>query len=833
MQDLPIDDFLPSICASVAAGQSVVLTAETGAGKSTRVAPALLSSVGGQIILLQPRRLAARMVATRIADEQGFTLGAEVGFQVRFDKTGDADTRLWVKTDGMLLRQLQADACLEGIDLIILDEFHERSGNTDILLSWLRELKRELRPDLRIIIMSATMDATPVCEFLGDAVHLDVPGRCFPVAECFRPAQQREYLQQHVARIVAEALAQEDAGDILVFLPGVGEIRSCQRILEERSLGHGIEVLPLYAGLSVEEQQRAVCVCDHQRIILATNVAETSLTIAGVRTVIDSGQARIARYAAERGFDELRVEKISRYSALQRQGRAGRVAAGRCYRLWSQMEDKRLRNALEPELQRVDITPAITLIKSFWGADSRVFPWFEAPQSERLIEAEQVLLALGLCEKPFEHLTEWGKSLSNLPVHPRLAALLSVSAEYGCLEEGALIAAILSERDLRPARFELDKTEVEDDIEDRIECLQFVRHSSQKGSGPNGIDIRAAREIDKVQRDLCRQWRGPVAGVSEQVSHAHLLLAAMPDRIGKRTAAGANRVRLADGTVVTITKRSSCYCWPGQKGSDLILVASLIGLQNKRGKRVELGMGVAVTEKIVKDMWPERVGIETRMRFDESSQKVVAQSVQVCLGLDIKIIEKKDVDALARADCLMDGIRDRAAIICKTHPQAQDWLQRYHWLQKNVSESELPALENDFFVQILENCVLGCGSVADIQAMDILPWIQSALSPEQQQRVETWAPASLRLPGMHKPCVLDYSADNGPVLAARIQHLFSVKETPRIAGGHRPVLVHLLAPNGRPAQITSDLAGFWSSSYALVRKDLRGRYPKHEWPEHP
>ena len=442
MQRLPIDDIMAHLLTEVGAARRLVLTAPPGSGKSTRVPPALLGLGAGSVLLLQPRRVAARSLAARIASERGWRLGEEVGYQVRFERVGSRNTRLWVMTEGTLTRRLQDDPYLEGVQAVVLDEFHERSLNSDLALAWLAELRRTVRPELALVVMSATMDAAPVARFLDGAPLLDAGTPPHPVALRHLPSERTLPLGGQVASAVTQALGQEDCGDVLVFLPGVGEIRACADALT----GCAAEVLPLHGRLSLDEQERALRPGPRQRVILSTNVAETSLTIPGVRTVIDSGLVRVSRFDPDRGLDTLVTEDISQAAAAQRAGRAGRTAPGRCLRLWPPAADLRRRAYTDPEIARVDLAPVVLLLKAWHGDDVTRFPWFEAPAPERLAHAEELLAALGASARAgaAAALTARGRRIAELPVHPRLGRLILDALDAGAPALGCSLAALLS-----------------------------------------------------------------------------------------------------------------------------------------------------------------------------------------------------------------------------------------------------------------------------------------------------------------------------------------------------------------------------------------------------
>ena len=574
---LPIDAHLAAAVAAVRERGALVLTAAPGAGKSTRLPPALLPVVRGQVLLLQPRRIAARTLARRIADERGGRLGDEVGYQVRFDKVGGERTRLWVLTEGLLSRRLQSDPLLEGVGAVVLDEFHERSIHTDLVLAHLAELRRGLRPDLVVVVMSATLDPGPVAGFLGDCPVIDVPAPVFPVTIRHQPMDRQTRLEEAVAAAVVQALAADDHGDVLVFLPGAGEIRACQARLYDLP---GLTVLPLHGGLPADEQDRALVPAPDgtTKIVLATNVAETSLTIPGIRTVIDSGLVRIDRFDPERGLDQLVLEDCSKASATQRAGRAGRTAPGRCWKLWSQAAEVRRSPATDPEVHRVDLAPTLLLLKGWHGADPRSFPWFDPPAADRLDHGEDLLALLGATAAPWTALTAVGERLARLPVHPRLGRLLLSAADAGQPNFGATVAALIEGRDLRlrEAPGSAQPGAGDADVLDRIDRLERAeRQRFDPSLRSQGIDPIAAREAARIRDDLQRMVAGSSAGSAErQLGNndsflPRLLLSAFPDRVGRRSAPGANRGMLTGGIAVEIDPASCLTNRPGERKSEL------------------------------------------------------------------------------------------------------------------------------------------------------------------------------------------------------------------------------------------------------------------------
>ena len=838
---LPIDGLIPDVVAAVAARGAVVLTAPPGSGKSTRVPPALVAGSPGTVLLLQPRRIAAVTLARRIAHERGWQVGREIGHQVRFDKQGGRDTRLWVMTEGVLTRRITEDALLDGVGTVILDEFHERSLHADLALAWCAELRRTLRPDLRVVVMSATMDPAPVAAVLGGCPILDAPGRVFPVTTVYRDVPRGARLETVVAPAVAEALDDPEGGDVLVFLPGVGEIRACQASLEHL---FEVDVLPLHGQLPPDQQERAFVTGVRRKVVLATNVAETSVTIPGVRTVIDSGLARIARVDADTGFDTLQLEGISRHSADQRAGRAGRTAPGRCVRLWSRLEDSRRDLATDPEIARVDLAGTVLALKAWHGADTRAFPWYQAPETERLAAAEDLLAMLDLAAAPFAALTARGQRLVREPLHPRLARLLDDARRSGQAQLGATLAALCSERDLRPPR-RMERGAFADplpsDVLDRLECLT---RAERTGFHPRlrdeGIDPNAARDVARVRDELLRGATSDGRSAEWAVEHAlvaRLLLAAFPDRVAKRSAPDSNRCAAVGGVAMEIDRASGLCARPGQARPPLLLAYGVQGLarRGQLGQDTLVRQGAELDEEDLEAVFPGSVQRREQLTWNDQARRVDALVGWFYRDLCVRTARDGTADPVAVAAFLAQRlVRELPQLLAPDTP-AGGWLQRYRWLRTVCPDLGLPARDDDDLVALLGDWCTGKRSAAEVEAVDKLPWLTAGLDFKQQRLIDEWAPEKLPVPSgsLIRLDYSDASPARPPVLAVRLQELFGLAATPTLAGGRHGVLLHLLGPNYRPEQITRDLAGFWATTYPQVRKDLRGRYPKHSWPDDP
>ncbi|MDG3005232.1 ATP-dependent helicase HrpB [Paludisphaera mucosa] len=832
MTPLPIDPSLTRILDALAAAGALVLVAEPGSGKTTRVPPAIVrQGLGGRVIVLQPRRVAARSTAARIADERGWTLGREVGYHVRFDRRASADTGLVIMTEGILTRRLLADPFLEGVGTVVLDEFHERSLHTDLALALLREVRREVRTDLRIVVMSATLDAEPVARFL-DAPVIAVPGRTHPIATAYRDAP-RPADPDAVAGAVADALADPaDRGHVLVFLPGMAEIRRAQRELGPIAARHDARVLPLHGSLPADEQDAALRPSHQRKIILSTNIAETSLTIDGVTTVIDSGLARVARHDASRGLDRLDLTAISRASADQRAGRAGRTGPGRCIRLWSEQRQALLEPFDEPEIRRVDLGSTLLTLHSWGVGEPGAFGWYEAPEPERIEAAEALLARLGAFDPAARRITPTGERMLALPVHPRLARLLLAAADEGLLHEGAALAALLSEKDVAERR----RPAGHRGLSDMLGRLDLLAEAEAARFSPSlkdrGIDPIAARQVAKIRDDLARLASrldvGRASGLDEAAREEallKLLILAYPDRVVRRRGAeetgvmvGGRGVRLARESVV-------------REGEFFL---ALDPREERRQGTLELQVALASAVRLewLEELVPQSIRRERRVEFDPARERVVAMNRLWYEDILIREDPARPPDGREASRALYEALLPRAGEVFRADPAASAWLARYDFVRLAVPELGWTELADEALAGPLEVLCHGKTRMDEVRQAAKVAYLESLLAPAQVRELDACAPTSVTIPsGRHVR--LAYEPGRQPVLAAKLQELFGWPEAPRLARGRVPLLLELLGPNQRPVQVTSDLRSFWATTYHQVRKDLRNRYPKHPWPEDP
>jgi ATP-dependent helicase HrpB len=796
---LPVDEALPGLLASLREGNAAVLIAPTGAGKTTRVPPALLE-LPGRIVMLEPRRIAARAAARRIAEEGGWRLGEEVGYQVRFDRRAGSATRILVVTEGILVQMLQGDPFLEGTGAVIFDEIHERSLHTDLSLAMTRRVQKEVRPDLRIVAMSATVDPGPIAAYL-DCPVIRSEGRLHPV--------EIRHSDLSVPAAVRHAL-KETAGDVLVFLPGVGEIERTAAALSD------LDTFPLYGDLPAEQQDAVLRPVDRRyrrSVVLATNVAETSITVEGITAVVDSGQVRRLRYDPSTGLDRLELGKISRASADQRAGRAGRLGPGLCLRLWPAWEHAALPERELPEILRVDLaTPALQLLA--WGeTDLAAFDWFEAPDPAALASA---LLLLRRLDATDDHgVTETGRLLARLPVHPRLGRLLTEGHRLGYPREAALLAALLSERDPFPRtpRGAGPRRSSRSDLLDRLDALEGSWSEERLNAGAARFVLKARDQLF----DTARKELGPPPKPRHPRDEALLraLLAAYPDRVARRREPRSPRAVMVGGRGVRLAEESA------------VLDPALFLCIDLDGRPTEALVRLASE---VEPEWLSHLSTKVDLEFDEERERIAAWKRTRYEDL---VISETEIPAEGGEGVLIEAAAARLhSALALDDPEVAGFLARIRSLREWMPELGLPAFDEDRLRDLLPALAAGRRSFAELKRAPLLPILQGDLSHDQLRALEREAPERLEVPSGSR-IKLVYEPGKAPVLAARIQELFGLAETPRVAAGRVPVLLHLLAPNHRPQQVTHDLRSFWENTYPQVRKELAGRYPKHAWPQDP
>jgi ATP-dependent helicase HrpB len=836
LDPLPIDDVLPQIAVALRASPNVVIVAPPGAGKTTRVPPALLDpalNIGGRIVVLQPRRMAARAAARRIAAEQRTPLGDGVGYQVRFDQRIGPRTRIALVTEGILLRMLHDDPLLESVGGVVFDEFHERNLNSDLALGMVRRIQQTVRPELKIVVMSATLDAAPVAGYLGDCPIVKSEGRLYPVEVRYAGSFEK---RAQVASGV-EQVAGRTEGDILVFLPGVGEIRQSAAELEALARRRNFQLFELYGDLPPEQQDAVLAAGDRRKIVLSTNVAETSLTIPGVTAVVDSGLARQMRFDPTVGLDRLSLVPISKASADQRAGRAGRTAPGTCLRLWDERSHRHRPDFEQAEIQRVDLAAPVLQLLSWGEADVLAFPWFETPSPSAVEKALSVLAGLEAIEEGA--LTDIGRVLARLPVHPRIARLLIEGSRRGCANRTALAAAILSERD--PFMRSAGPARVSDrgprtaanyvsrsDVLDRVAALEEFASAGRAETAFGPINRSAAAFVFRARDQLLAevsqvetQGSGSLrTGTPADEAFRQALLAAFPDRLarrrdstnGKGVMVGGRGVRLAPQSAVTDAELFLCIDVDAGQTEAIVRQASAV-------ERDWLPVDKLRTVDEV-FFHPTQKSVVARRRTYWDDLVIDEVNVPVTLGEHSSAV-------LAEA-----AWREWDRVFPADDSDLQGFLTRVRCLAAWAPDLELPAFDEDQLRAILGEIALTCRSFDELRRAPWLELLKSRLTYPQREAVEREAPERIGVPSGSRIGVV-YEEGRPPVLPVRIQEVFGLRETPRIARGRVRVVLHLLAPNMRVQQITDDLESFWANGYPRVRKDLRARYPKHPWPEDP
>jgi ATP-dependent helicase HrpB len=779
--------------------------------------------------MLEPRRLAARTAARRIAAEHRWQVGNEVGYQVRFDNRTSRATRIIAMTDGILLRRLQDDPFLDGVAVVIFDEFHERRLESDLALGMVRRVQQTVRPDLKIVVMSATLTAAPLATFLGNCAVVDSEGRMFPVDIRYAGAHDRRPLPVRMADGIEQMLGRTD-GDLLAFLPGIGEIHRTAREIEPLARRHDLLVMPLFGDMDPESQDEVLKPQSRRKVVLATNVAETSITIEGITGVVDCGLAKIMKLDPHVGLDRLELTPISKASAEQRAGRAGRLQPGVCLRLWDESNHRSRRDYEQPDIRRVDLSGAVLQLRSWGETDVLAFPWFEAPSAEQVAGAETLLRRLGAIDG--SGVTDIGRQMARLPVHPRLARLMLAGQALGCTERAALTAAMLSERD--PYRMP-DQPQLatraphvsHSDVVDRVAALEAFERGSRSEPQTGQLQEGAARAVLRARDQLLRTLRDESAGegranegFASSIALEQALLAAYPDRLAKRREPGSPRAVMVGGRGVKIGPRSSVT------RDELFLSIDV----DDAGAEAVVRQASAVERAWLP---AEKLRTAVELFFHPSQRQVMARRRTYWEDLLLDESPTSVPDDDRAAELLFEhASRDWQRVFPANDDTIGGFVTRVRCLAQWLPELELPAFDEPSLRDVSRQLCHGRTSFADLQRAPWLAALQSSLTYEQLRVVEREAPERIGVPSGSQ-IRLTYEVGRSPVLAVRIQEVFGMRETPRVARGRVPVLLHLLGPNMRPQQITDDLQSFWANTYPTVRGELRRRYPKHSWPDDP
>ncbi|WP_139488018.1 ATP-dependent helicase HrpB [Brevibacillus dissolubilis] len=866
MTILPIDSILGELTTTLHTHPNCVLIAAPGAGKTTRVPLALLDEpwLGDRrILMLEPRRLAARSAARYMARSLGEQVGETVGYRVRNDTKVGPKTRIEVITEGVLTRLLQADPALEDVGIIIFDEFHERSLQSDLGLALALQSQAILRDDLRLLIMSATLEAEPVAAMLDDAPIITSEGRSYPVETRYlsRPLEKDKPIESAVVRAIQNALAQ-DQGDLLVFLPGAGEIHRVEKRLHEIMDKKQVRIAPLYGNLPQEAQDAAIApsVAGVRKVVLSTSIAETSLTVEGVQVVIDSGLARVSRFSPRTGMTRLETTTVSRASADQRRGRAGRLEPGVCYRLWTEQEDRMLPARSTPEILDSDLVP-LALELAVWGvADPSELLWLDPPPKAAFSQARQLLEQLGALDAAGT-VTDHGRRIVEMGLQPRLAHIILKAIPLGLGGLACELAAILSERDF----VKVDRAEPNRDISMRVEVLRKAEgrggaRGAVKTGGNHGktvedgdglstvgsmgdtVDTGALRRIvtesqrlkqsltalessaDTSKPVLAKDKSNAIhAGSSADLHFCGLLLAfAYPERIAQRR--DGQRYLLRNGRGAFFTEQQPLANQP-------YLVAVEL---DDQGAESRIFLAAAVDRSELEQHFADQIQDEAVIAWDRSAQAVRGRKRLRLGALMLKDAPLPSPDPDDVVTALLQGIQTEGLDILPWSKTTRQLQQRLHFMHQHDAES--PDVSDEALTSTLSDWLApylyGMKSRDDLQRVHLAEALKAGLTWEQQQQLDEHAPTHITVPsGSRIP--VDYSDPQNPVLAVRLQEMFGCRETPRIARGRVPLTIHLLSPAHRPVQVTRDLASFWQNTYFEVKKDLKGRYPKHHWPDDP
>lgn len=824
--DLPVEGALSEITTALTAHGALVLTAEPGAGKTTRVPLALANSpaISGEVVVTEPRRLAARLAASYVAGLDGTPLGKRIGYSVRFEDVSSSETRVRYVTEGVLLRRLVAEPALATVGCVVLDEFHERHLATDELLTLLTMVRRK-RPDLRLLVMSATLDPTPLRAFLDDCPHVHVSGKSFPLTLRFDAHLDDRPLDKRVSSAVREVLRQHAEGDVLVFLPGTSEIFAAQSALESAALD--IAVCPLHGDLSLEAQRQAVTPSSRRRVVLATNVAESSVTVDGVRVVIDCGLVKVATVSPWSGRAALRTEPISKNSAVQRAGRAARQGPGFAYRLYTEAQYKAFAEHETPEIQRTDLSTLVLDLAALGALDRRDLRWLDPPPIPALTAATELLTQLGALRAG--SLTDTGRYLSESPLPPRLARVLLEGRRLGIEEHARLAMALLSERDIRTRDVRTNDLPTEQsDLVERIDRMHECEMGRQRPAP--GVDRHRVTSVRRVFEQLRPKRRQPsdndfdLSLLERDRRLARALLAGFGDRVAKRKTDRSSELILRDGSSARLSDQSTVREAP-------FLIALEVDEQQRGRTTVPLvRLASAVDAEWLLETFSAEVGAAEELVFDAQRRRVESVSRLTLGSLTLEESRLPATPSPAAAELLFGFARTQRAQLLGKDSKIDNLKHRLRLLSVHEPSLGLPNVEAWEDDALLRQACAECTSFRELEGVDFAAMIVERLTPAQLQALQTACPEHVKLKtGLSLE--VHYEHDKPPWVQARIQDFFGQDQTPRVVRGRVALTVHLLAPNKRPVQVTNDLESFWTRHYATVRKELRQRYPKHHWPE--
>jgi ATP-dependent helicase HrpB len=831
---LPIHEYRPQILDAIRRGSNLIVRAPTGSGKSTQVPQMLLDSgiVKGQILVLQPRRLAARMIAARVAEERKSALGNEIGFQTRFESMVSAQTRVRFITEGILPRMLLTDRGLSAVSAVVFDEFHERSLATDTGLALVADLQKTIRPDLLIIVMSATIDVAPVMAYLGNPALVESSGRMFPIDIRYFSAPAKTPVWDLAADAAAALVAQGAQGDILVFMPGVYEIRRTVEAIGQRVRSESVAVLPLYGDLPANRQHQVMEQAGRRKIIVATNIAETSLTIPGIRHVVDSGLARVSRYDSGRGFNTLFTEPVSVDSADQRAGRAGREDAGICVRLWSEAQHAGRSRRTTPEVLRVDLAETVLHIRMLGYESAQDFPWFESPAPAAIQAANDLLLLLGAIDDS-GRITGSGREISELPMHPRLARLLLEAGKRGAVRLATFSAALLSERSALAGKPEYPEEaqchEIASDFFGQYCLLEKIR---QSGFDPAtclryAVNAGAARNILRTQALFLQHCRHKGLHTRDAgdapTALAESMLLAYPDHLAVRRDKGTLICRLRDNRHGELAKNSLA------RSAEILVAAEVRETKDPKQKLTTmLSLATEIKKEWLQKLFNSQWRTESGVEWNNLAQAVEYRDRTWCLGVLIEEKTDLNVDSEKASALLADIIIEKNMLLSGWDQAATDFINRVKWAAEQFPDQKLPVFTDDDRKLVIHALCEGERRYEKVKDKPALPFLHELLNGQQRRFVDSAAPPHVELPSGRTMRIV-YEPGKQPRGRTRIQDLYGMRSTPSVANGRVNLLIEILAPSNRPVQITDYLAGFWKNHYPELKKTLSRKYPKHEW----
>ncbi|WII72907.1 ATP-dependent helicase HrpB [Bdellovibrio sp. 22V] len=824
---LPVDSFIPQISEELRQGRNLVITAAPGAGKTTRLPPALLQVVPRKIVVLEPRRMAAIAAAHRIAEEQGWQVGKEIGYQVRFANKTSAQTRLIFMTEALLARQMIEDPELSDVDLVILDEFHERSMHVDLALGLLRELQ-ELGRDIKILVMSATLEAEKISSYLGEAPIISIPGKLFELEVKYQKSSQ--VLQtspaffENLVQTVKDAQMQT-AKDILVFLPGVGEIDRSKDLLQAWADTKNIELIPLHGSLNLEDQRKALQKSSRQRVILSTNIAESSVTLDGVNTVIDSGLAKNMKQDHRTGFSRLELGRISLSSSIQRAGRAARQFPGVAYRLWNKMDELSFSKSEVAEIQRIDLTESLLFLSAQGVTDFDSFSWFEKPPAAAIQSALRFLKISGALDDAGK-ITGLGKKLLHFPLPVRLAKLMLVGIEDGSVDLAAEMAALLQERDV------LKKDSVNSFLGDQLECdltarLLTLEEYRTTQRAPREAHYFALQTVDQAARQIQETaQRLQKTSIAKRKREAQLekikeiLIQAYADRLCRRRGK-SERALMVGGRGVKLQNESLV------KSSEFFVALS--GVEGSSDAETIVSVASGFDKEFVLRIFKNEIEKIRDVTFIEEKGQFFLREYRALYGLPLDEPNLLPASSQDIAEKLPQILSDKFDLVLKNNENLAHWWSRLLFLNQQESlDVDLEALKLEAFTQ----ACMGESKMQTVMEKDLVFFFENVFPAALIEKMRKEIPERITVPSGSKIRVI-YPLDKAPYLEVRIQEIFGLMATPRVYFGQIPITFHLLGPNFRPVQVTSNLESFWKNGYPEVRKELRIKYPKHQWPEDP